>query len=302
MSDKSCLVEPAIVVIGSLHYDILLDAPVRPRKGETVVGHSWHPKFGGKGGNQALAAVKAGIETRFVGGVGVDDFSTFMLRNLEEAGISTKRVSRAATQGTGMSVAIMDAEGDYGAIIVSGANASIDLAMFEDEALWTASKILILQNEIPASINVAAAHAASKAGLQVCLNAAPTRELSSELLELVDVLVVNAIEAEDLCGLEVTDLATAQEAASTLNDMVKTVVVTAGGDGVAVASSNVKFMIEALPVELISTHGAGDMFVGTLCAELARGDTIQNAAVIANKAAADHVSKKDIHSQFAPLV
>ena len=46
----------AVVVVGSLHYDIMVDAPDRPRKGETVAGLSWSPKFGGKGGNQALAA------------------------------------------------------------------------------------------------------------------------------------------------------------------------------------------------------------------------------------------------------
>jgi ribokinase len=49
---------PVVVVVGSLHYDIMVDAPDRPRKGETVTGYSWHPKFGGKGGNQAVAAAK----------------------------------------------------------------------------------------------------------------------------------------------------------------------------------------------------------------------------------------------------
>ena len=49
---------PTIVVVGSLHYDIMVDALDRPRKGETVTGYSWHPKFGGKGGNQAIAAAK----------------------------------------------------------------------------------------------------------------------------------------------------------------------------------------------------------------------------------------------------
>jgi hypothetical protein len=39
----------AVLVVGSLHYDIMVDAPDRPRKGEIVAGHSWSPKFGGKG-------------------------------------------------------------------------------------------------------------------------------------------------------------------------------------------------------------------------------------------------------------
>src|ERR1700722_20926626 len=47
---------PAVIVVGSLHYDIMVDAPTAPRKGETIAGRRWSPKFGGKGGNQAVAA------------------------------------------------------------------------------------------------------------------------------------------------------------------------------------------------------------------------------------------------------
>ncbi len=57
----------AVVVVGSLHYDIVVDAPDRPRKGETVAGYGWRPKFGGKGGNQAAAAARAGAPVRMVG-------------------------------------------------------------------------------------------------------------------------------------------------------------------------------------------------------------------------------------------
>ena len=66
----------AVVVVGSLHYDIMVDAPDRPRKGETVAGLSWSPKFGGKGGNQALAAEGQGVPTAMVGAVGGDDFGS----------------------------------------------------------------------------------------------------------------------------------------------------------------------------------------------------------------------------------
>ena len=45
---------PSVVVLGSLHYDIMVEGPGRPRKGETVTGTAWYPKCGGKGGNQAV--------------------------------------------------------------------------------------------------------------------------------------------------------------------------------------------------------------------------------------------------------
>lgn len=282
----------AVVVVGSLHYDLMVDAPDRPRKGETVTGSKWYPKFGGKGGNQAVAAAQSGAETRFVGALGTDNFADFMLEALKNQGLNTKWIATTATCGSGMSVAITDAEGDYGAVIVTGANATIGLDNLADASIWSKAKALILQNEIPEGANLHAARKAKDLGMLVGLNAAPSRVLSDELLELVDVLVVNAIEAQDLCEVEVNDLASAQSAANALARRVPHAIVTAGGDGVAYASGDqTQFAIEAQTVELVSTHGAGDMFVGTLFATLAQGHSFKFALEKSNSAAARHVSR-----------
>ena len=78
-----------VLVVGSLHYDVLVRAPHRPAAGETVAGESWAPKFGGKGGNQAVAAARAGAPTRMVGAVGDDAFGAFL-----RAGLRAGRESR----------------------------------------------------------------------------------------------------------------------------------------------------------------------------------------------------------------
>lgn len=281
----------AVIVVGSLHYDIMIDAKDRPRKGETVTGSRWYPKFGGKGGNQAIAAQKKTI-TRFVGAVGVDGFSNFMLKNIETHGLSQQWISKLTTDNTGMSVAITDAEGDYGAVIVSGANANIDPIHIKDPLLWNNAKVLILQNEIPQEMNLLASIEAKKNKTLVCLNAAPSRSLSPDLIAQTDLLIVNAIEAQDMCGMVVDSLDTAEKAAEDLIQNFPIVVVTAGGEGVAMASQNgERIRLHAIKVELISTHGAGDVFVGTLCAYVASGITLKNALIAANNAAAVHVSK-----------
>ena len=153
-------VKPIIVVVGSLHFDIMVDAPDRPRKGETVTGFAWRPKFGGKGGNQAVAAAKAGAEVRMVGAVGDDDFGRFLLDALAAGSVDASRVARLPNAGSGMSVAISDAGGDYGAVIVSGANLLTDPAILGEPGLWRGVRALILQNEMPEALNVAAARAA----------------------------------------------------------------------------------------------------------------------------------------------
>lgn len=103
-----------IVVVGSLHYDIMLDAPHRPEKGETVMGTACRYKFGGKGGNQALAAARAGAEVYFIGAVGADEPGRFLLSALQAGGVNIDGVQVVDGIASGMSVAISDAEGDYG--------------------------------------------------------------------------------------------------------------------------------------------------------------------------------------------
>jgi ribokinase len=283
---------PRVVVLGSLHLDILVHAPDRPKKGETLPGSAWGYKAGGKGGNQAVGAAQFGARASMVGRVGDDDFGKRLLNHLRDAGVDAKYVYADPEAGSGMSVAIIDAEGDYGAVIVSGANLRLSNPDLEEarEVIRNA-QVLVLQNEILEATNVTAAKLAKDCRIRVILNAAPARPLGPELSAHVDVLVVNAVEAEMICGVVVTSLAAATEAAVLLSEQVANVVVTAGGLGLAVAErGNTPFAEAAHPVKLIDTHGAGDAFIGALAARLASGVSVAEAVRFANAAAALFVS------------
>jgi ribokinase len=280
---------PLVTVFGSLHYDIAVFGPNRPRKGETVTGTSWHPKSGGKGGNQAVSAARTGVATSMIGAVADDDFGRFLLSNLDRKNVDHTFVRRDASHSTGMSVAIFDAEGDYGAVIVSGSNLTLgDHDILAAQDLLRRTTILVLQNEIPDSANVAAAKAVKEAGGRVMINAAPARVLSNDLQHFIDIIVVNAIEAEMLAGVPVVEtLEGALEAARKLVLIFPEVVVTAGGSGVAYANrGGEEIVIEAVKVKVESTHGAGDEFIGVLAAEIASGKTMNAALQKANMDAA----------------
>ncbi|MDH4441354.1 MAG: ribokinase [Rhizobium sp.] len=279
---------PRVIVFGSLHYDIMVYGPDRPRKGETVTGESWQPKCGGKGGNQAVSSALAGVETVMIGAVADDAFGQALIANLAAAQVDHRLVRICDGVGSGMSVAIFDAGGDYGAVIVSGSNLTLCQADVDAASgCFDEGSVLILQNEVPEDANVAAARAMQAAGGRVILNAAPARALSDDLQGLVDILVVNAIEAEQMSGLPViASRAGALEAARRLADHFPTVVVTAGGDGLACVSGSDDYVIAAIDVELVSTHGAGDAFTGVLAAEIALGSTLLDALNGANRAAA----------------
>lgn len=282
-----------ILVTGSLHYDIVIHAHHRPEKGETVMGSGCSYKFGGKGGNQAVSAAKAGAQVSFAGAVGADTQGDFLRSVLEENGVNTDFVAVSADVPSGMSVALMDAEGDYGAVVVSNANNRVDAAQFGHDAVWQQVEMLLLQNEVPEAVNLAAAGAAKQRGIRVCLNAAPAREMCSAMQSAVDLLVVNGVEARDLSGITVNALSDARAAAEWLGVHYPAVVVTAGEHGVAWCEAGERSQsMPAEKVELVSTHGAGDCFMGMLCTSLLQGDTLAGSVAKANRAAAEHVSRK----------
>ena len=282
---------PVVLVAGSLHHDIMIEAPHLPRVDETAVGRRWYPKFGGKGGNQAVAARAAGVSARMFGAVGQDGFGGFLRAALEAGGVDHRFVAEVAGVGSGMSVAVVEDGGDYAATIVSGANLHLDLAALEKAALWDGVAVLVLQNEVAEAANLAAAVAARARGVRVVLNAAPARALPAALEELVDVLVVNAVEAEMMGAGRVDSLAAAREAAGVLAARFPAVVVTAGGKGLALRTAALDVALEAERVQVASTHGAGDCFTGTLAAGLARGEGLEEACRAASRAAARHVAK-----------
>lgn len=282
-----------VVVCGSLHLDIIVRAPALPKLDETAVGSSWERVCGGKGANQAVQAARAGARTAMIGRVGDDDFGRTLIANLTAADVNSAAVSIDSSRGSGMSVAILQDSGEYGAVIVSGSNLGIDPSAI-DQTLTDlgGARVLVLQNEIPHPANVAASYAAKHSGTVVILNAAPARAMDADLLDNVDVLIVNRVEAEDISGHRVVDAPSAIAALPVLSGDFRSVVITLGGGGLVVGPTGEEpVFIEALPVKVTSTHGAGDCFVGVLAAQIAAGASLTDACHAANRAAAMHVSR-----------
>ena len=266
----------SLLVVGSLHWDVIVNAPHIPGRDETVAGQSVNYVFGGKGGNQAVAADQHGALTHFAGRIGGDAFGAQILNRLKQTNIRLAGLQRGEG-ASGMSVAIVDKNGDYGATIVSGENLLIDAkAILFPEALG----VLLLQNEIDDKVNLAVAKRAKGQGAAIWLNAAPARALGDELSQLLDVMIVNRVEAEFY--------------KSHLADHVKqrlTLIETQGGAGVAIHRHRQKpTHHEAFGVKVLSSHGAGDMFAGALAARHLMGQSMEDATHYAQAAAALHIS------------
>lgn len=276
-----------VVVCGSLHYDIVVNAPRLPELDETLPGSAWQPVMGGKGRNQAVAAAKAGARTAMIGSLGRDDFGDRLRSDLVAAGVDGTSIATLDDAETGMSVAIVDAAGDYGAVIVSGANLRIDPdTAARSLTMLGGAVVVLLQNEIPKAVNVAVAEAARETGARVVLNAAPARQRDGRLAARVDVLVVNRVEAEVLAGARIDSPGAALSAGRGLADNFPEVVVTLGADGYVVAGGDRAEHFPAADVVPVSSHGAGDAFCGVLATSLAQGALLADGARIAADAAA----------------
>lgn len=278
---------PVLLCAGSLHHDVIVDAPGLPRPDQTLAGTAVRYAFGGKGGNQAVASARAGAEAHMAGAVGSDDAAVLLREALDAAG-----VRRAAVQThpgpTGMSVAITQPDGTYAAVIVSGAN-----LLFRAEAVTFPRDcaLLLLQSEIPEAANLTLAARARAAGLRTVLNAAPARAVSPELLAVTDLLVVNRGEAADLLSRPESGLDAEAAARDLAGRGPGAVIVTLGAEGLVVAQRDAVTRQPARPVTVVSTHGAGDAFIGALAAHWARGASLGEAAAFGQAAAALHVSR-----------
>jgi ribokinase len=239
-----------VCVVGSVNMDLTAHVQTLPRPGETVLASSLTHSPGGKGGNQAVAAVRAGAQVQFVGAVG-DDAAAEQLRAhllANDVGLNGT-VTVAGASGTAIIVVAADAENTI--VVAPGANGRLILDAENVRAAIADCDVLLTQLEIPVPAALTAARQARSAGAVVMVNASPAGQDSGALAELAsvaEVVVVNESEA-DQWPWRPTHL-----------------VVTLGARGARYTGADGEFEVSAPAVTAVDTTGAGDVFAGVLAA------------------------------------
>ena len=178
----------SIAVIGSINLDIVARVKQFPYPGETVTNATLSRFPGGKGANQAVAAHRLGASVFMVGRVGEDPHADEAMQTLREEGMSCKRLEN---QATGVALIVVNEAGENQIVVAPGANAAFDA----EHLVFPSTDACIAQLEVPIETILKAARANNNF---FCLNAAPVKPVPHELLEHVDLLVVNEIEAQAL--------------------------------------------------------------------------------------------------------
>jgi ribokinase len=288
-----------VVVFGSINMDLVAGVTRIAAPGETVAGHSFASYPGGKGGNQALAAHHAAggeANVLLVGKVGDDALGRQLLAFYRQHGLAIDLVARSAGRPTGTALIQVEREtGQNSIVVVAGANG--DFTPEEMAAVPVqAGDILLSQFEVPLNCIAALFRRGRSLGTVNILNPAPAKPMAGELLDLVDILVPNETELAALAGVAVTEsspddviAAAARRLAASPNQKI---VVTLGPRGALAVAGAETLRVPGRPVAPVDTTGAGDCFVGTLAAALARGQAFADSLATANAAASLSVQRE----------
>ncbi|AMD19587.1 HCL564Cp [Eremothecium sinecaudum] len=327
----------AVIVIGSLNYDMVTFTGRSPKPGETIRGKGFETHGGGKGLNQALATNKllpkshTGI-VKMVGNIGKDSFAAELLGIAESYGLDTTHIKVNEDQHTGIATIIVDESTCQNCIIVSsGAN---DLTVLDpdrlEEVFSAESKdeieYVILQNEIPDPSGILSWLKENRPNKVLVYNPSPFVALEKKRWLDVDILILNEVEAIHLISsLYKEDEVQAyrnsiQEDAvkgyrKVLSDLTEmklinqrqcgTIIITLGALGVLFSSKQSQLVqhIAAVPVkEVVDTTGAGDTFLGGVISQLYLGSDLVKALEFAVNASSIAITRKGASSSIPTYV
>jgi ribokinase len=286
---------PEILVLGSVNRDLIVHAPRLPLPGETLRGQRFGSCLGGKGANQAVAAARLGARVALAARVGRQENGAAMVEQLRAEGVDTRAIAQPADEVPGVALIVVGAEDAENQIVtVAGSNGTLPLEQVEalelDGLRW-----LVAQQELPLASVARAFERAHAVGVKTLLNAAPFRPGCEALLPRVDLLVVNALEAQAL----VTVLGGGPDAPEALAQALRAqgpaaVLVSLGAEGLCWVDADGPRRVPARAVKAVDTVGAGDTLVGALVTALAEGQPIDAALAFAQAAAALAVSRPGV--------
>lgn len=281
-----------IAVIGSSNIDMVAQVTHLPTPGETVGNAKFMQNFGGKGANQAVAAARLGGEVTFVTSLGNDIYTEVLKKHFKNENICTDYIIQDQNNPTGIALIFVSNNGENYIAVAPGSNYSLSpdsIASFSQ--VISETDIVVMQAEIPYETIKEVALLTKQKGKKILFNPAPACPIDTELMDLIDVLVVNEVEASLISQIEYNGKNLKEIAQVLINKGAKNVVITLGSNGVYMKNKKEEVNVPSFKVNAIDTVAAGDTFCGALAVVLAKNGIDREALNFANAAAAITVTR-----------
>ena len=277
-----------IVVVGSIAIDNTIFTKQLPQAGTTTIADSFFQNIGGKGANQACAAMFLGSDVTFIGAIGKDNNGEMVKSFLTKQGLDARlKVSEKPTGVAFIMLEELTAENRI--LIIQGANDDITIEDIKiNESLFKKDDILLTQFEAPVKTVEYLVKFAKERGMKVIVNPAPIKAVGDEIYQYIDILVPNEHELEALSGTKEI----VKGANVLLQKGVKNVIVTLGEKGSMLINKNETYLVEPHKVNAVDTTAAGDSYLGALVNKLSSDVDIKVAMKFASLCSSITVTKK----------
>lgn len=279
---------PPVLVVGELNIDIVLSGLASaPVLGTEVLAQEMRMVLGSASAIFASGVARLGHPVGFVSKIGDDAFGRFCRDALLRAGISTDRLL-LSSQPTGTTI-VLSTPADRALVTHLGAIADLGYDDLPSNLFYGFRHLHLtsyfLQQRLRPDVSRLMREAKS-AGLSVSFdpNSDPSQSWSPEIWEVIrmaDVVFMNEPEAHALTGA-----ATAREALSMLAERTSCAVVKQGKAGATAMRGTEKIHVDAFPVKVMDTTGAGDSFAAGFVHGLLAGRSLRDCLLLANAAGA----------------
>lgn len=268
-----------ILNFGSINIDHVYRVVNFVKSGRTIHCKSYKTFAGGKGSNQSIALARAGAQVYHAGLLCVHD--KWVKEMLDSNGVDTSLIELVDSE-SGHAIIQVDKKGHNSKVIYGGANHEMSVEQIDKAiSMFSRDDYLLVQNEINLVDEVI--KRGKNAGMKVVFNPAPINsDVFDYPLRLVDILILNRLEAEEL-----TDKCKPGKILKVLAKQYPNmaVVLNLGEDGAIYTDSVVRVKVDTEQEEAVDKTGASDTFIGYFLANFMRGEDINSCLQLACKAA-----------------
>lgn len=270
-----------VVGVGIACSDVNITVTSIPKIDENVLVLDYRKQMGGTVSTALATLQRLGMQTKYMGMLGDDEYGRFTYEGLKNEGIDVSTVKLVEGESSPFSFVMVDSmTGRRSIAFYPGCALTVPPECIDREAIHSAN---LLHVDISTPAVFAACEAAKEAGVQISVDANALFPGLEELLHLSNIFIT---AREITCGLsgKADPVESGEHLLKEYN--LDLVVVTLGADGSTAVTRNHVVHAPGFRVEAVDTTGAGDVFHGAYLHGFLRGWSAERTLRFANAAGA----------------